>query len=76
MHQYQERYGEEDRKQGGMTRVKDIWKVWVKGGGQSGRMIFITIPAIPDDGKSLRRRRMQTFSLILSLISSMSLLKA
>ena len=31
MHQYQERYGEEDRKQGGTTRVNDIWKVWVKG---------------------------------------------
>ena len=29
---HQERDGEEDRKPGGKTRVKDIWKVWVKGG--------------------------------------------
>ena len=28
MHQYQERDGEEDRKPGGKTRVKEIWKVW------------------------------------------------
>ena len=27
MHQYQERDGEEDRKPGGKTHVKEIWKV-------------------------------------------------
>ena len=58
MHQYQERDGEKDRKPGGKTLVKDIWEVggeergrtyWT---GQSGRMIFNTIPATPDDGKT------------------------
>ena len=56
MRQYQERDGEKDRKPGGKTRVKDIWKVcgkmrrtyWT---GQSGRMIFITIQSTLDDGK-------------------------
>ena len=28
MHQHQEGDGEEDRKPGGKTRVKEIWKVW------------------------------------------------
>ena len=55
MHPYQERGGEEDRKPGGKTRVKDMESAnWT---GQSGRMIFITIPATPDGGKSPRRRR-------------------
>ena len=27
MHQYEKRDGEEDRKPGGKTRVKEIWKV-------------------------------------------------
>ena len=30
MQQYQERHGEEDRKPGGKTRVKEIWKVGLK----------------------------------------------
>ena len=33
MHQNQERDREEDRKPGGKTRVKELWKVWAKGGG-------------------------------------------
>ena len=36
MHQYQERDREEGRKPGGETHVKEIWKVWVKGGGRNG----------------------------------------
>ena len=32
MHQCPERDGEEDRKPGGKTRAKLIWKLWVKGG--------------------------------------------
>ena len=35
--QYQERDGEEDRKPGGKTCVKDIWKVRVKRGGRTGQ---------------------------------------
>ena len=56
MHRYQERDGADDRKPVQKTCVKEIWRrtFWT---GHSGRMIFITIPATPDDGKSLRRRR-------------------
>ena len=53
--------GEEDIQSVGKARVKEICKVWGKRRrtywtGQSGRMIFITIPATPDDGESARRR--------------------
>ena len=37
MHQFQERDGEEDRQPGGKTRVKEIWKVGVIGGGRIGQ---------------------------------------
>ena len=56
MHQYQERDGEEDRKPCGKTRVKEIWKVW-RQEGQSGRMIFNTIPATPDAGKKPEEKK-------------------
>ena len=49
MHQYQERDGEEDRKPGGKTLEKEIWRTYWTG--KSGREIFKTIPATPDDGK-------------------------
>ena len=53
----QERDGEEDIRQCGKTSVKDIWKVWdwrwrTYWTGQSGRMIFQTIPANQDEGKA------------------------
>ena len=62
MHQYQQRDGEKDRQPGGNTGVKEIWKVcglnrMTPGTGQRGRMIFNTIPATPEYGKSQRRRR-------------------
>ena len=38
MHQYKDRDGEEDRKPGGKTRVKEIYgKCGVKGGGRTGQ---------------------------------------
>ena len=45
----------------GRLLEKQIWKVWKRGTywtrPQSGRIIFITIPTIPDDGKNPMRRR-------------------
>ena len=57
MHQYEERDGEEDRKPGGKTRVKDMESRGHTGQDKvnCGRVIFITNPATPDDGKSPRR---------------------
>ena len=57
-----ERDGEEDRKPGGKILVKEIWTVWgyrsrTPWTEQSGRMIFDTISATQDDGKSPRRSR-------------------
>ena len=51
MHGYQEKDGEENRKTGGKTRVKEILKVygyrwrmyWTR---QSERMMFMTIPVL------------------------------
>ena len=37
MQQYQERDGEEDRIPGGKICVKEIWKVWGKGGRRTGQ---------------------------------------
>ena len=45
-----------------MTRVKEIWKIWDKGEGRNGRMLFKTIPATPDDGKSPMRRKRRRIS--------------
>ena len=62
MHQYQEIYGEADRKADGNNRVKEICKVCGQRRGthrtaQIERAILITIMATPGDGTSQRRIR-------------------
>ena len=51
------------QKAGGKTRVRDIWKMWGRRRtywtGQSGIMIFITIPGTPDEEKSPRKKNGQ-----------------
>ena len=71
-------YQERNRKPGGKTRVKEIWKVLGlkeeedvglldRSCRPSGRMIFNTITATPDDGESPRRRRRRRSACTLGL---------